>query len=290
MSSPLFVVDHVSIAVPRLDAALAFFRRHFPLEIGRQPSPGYSPDFNWCDFYLGDFKLELIEPVGEAGFVRRFLDQRGAGMHHWSIDLDGGLRDLVARMEADGLRVVDRFDAGGGHETAFISPRSAHGVLVQFWQVPGIVPEERSSHAAFTLRSGQCVHMKVDHVSIAVRDIDATLAFFHRYLPLTPGQSRHAGYDGSFELVDFRINGYKVELIQEIAGRPSFVGRFLERRGEGLHHISIDIDDLDPYLAEIEADGVRVVDRFDMGNGWKTAFISPRSAYGVLIQFWQTPE
>jgi catechol 2,3-dioxygenase-like lactoylglutathione lyase family enzyme len=65
------------------------------------------------------------------------------------------------------------------------------------------------------------------------------------------------------------------------------VQRFLDRRGEGLHHLSIDIDDLDPYVAQLQAAGVRVVDRQELRGGVKTAFISPRSAYGTLIQLWQ---
>lgn len=290
MPSPLLLVDHVSVAVPRIDVALDFFRRHFPVEMGRETFPGYNSQFNWCDFYVGDFKLELIEPVGRGGFVERFLEKRGPGMHHWSLDLDRGLDDLAARMEEDGVRIVDRFDAGNGHKTAFVSPRSAFGVLIQFWQVPDLDEPPRPASVPFRLRSGQTVTMRVDHLSLAVRDIETTMAFFRRYFPVTPGQQRHAGYDGTFDLVDFRINGYKVELIQGLAGRPGFVERFIEKRGEGLHHLSIDIDDLDPYLAQLEADGVRIVDRFDMGNGLKTAFVSPRSAFGVLIQFWQIPE
>lgn len=288
-SPPHLVVDHVSIAVPRIDAGLAFFERHFPVEIHHTRSPGYTGEFNWCDFYLGNFKLELIEPKGDGGFVQRFLDRRGPGMHHWSLDVAAGLDEIVARMEADGVRIVDRFDSGNGHKTAFVSPRSAHGVLIQFWQIPELAPTERPTTVPFRLRSGQEVRMKVDHVSIAVRDIETTMGFFRRYFPVERGQDKHAGYDGTFELIDFRLSGYKVELIHDIAGRSGFVGRFLARRGEGLHHLSIDIDDLDPYLAELEADGVRIVDRFDMGNGFKTAFISPRSAFGVLIQFWQIP-
>jgi catechol 2,3-dioxygenase-like lactoylglutathione lyase family enzyme len=208
-------------------------------------------------------------------------------MHHWSFDLDDGLEELTQRLEGDGHRIVDRFDAGNGNKTAFISPRSAHGVLVQFWQIGDFRPEERPPRARMPLRDGTSVEVHVDHLALAVHDVRRALEFFRRYFPVTLGQPLHFGYDGSFRLTDFRISGYKVELIEGRPEQPGFVQRFLERRGEGLHHISIDIDRLDPYLAQLESEGVRIVDRFDMGNGWKTAFISPRSAYGVLIQFWQ---
>jgi len=281
-------VDHVSIAVCDIDTALGFFRKCLPIEMRVEKRPGYTDDFNWCDFYIGDFKLELIEATHADSFVRRFIDKRGEGMHHLSIEVTE-LEPLVQRLEAGGVRIVDRFDAGDGDVTAFISPRSAHGVLIQFWQVPEIERPERPRSASWRLRSGETVTVRVDHASIAVRSIDVALGFFRRYFPLTGAGHTHPGYDGSFRLTHFLLNGYKIELIEE--GRAAgFITRFLERRGEGLHHISIDVDRLDPLLAQLEADGVRIVDRFDFGNGHKTAFISPRSAHGVLIQFWQEPD
>ena len=282
-------VDHVSVAVRRIDTAVEFFRRCLPIEMRLEKCPGYTDDFNWCDFYIGSFKLELIEPTRPDSFVQRFIDKRGEGLHHLSIEVTE-LERCVQRLEADGVRIVDRFDAGNGEATAFISPRSAFGVLVQFWQVPRIVAPERPRTADLHLRSGETVTMRVDHVAMAVRSIDATRDFYRRHFPIGDERDKHPGYDGTFMLSQFALDGYKVELIEEAPGRPpGFVSRFLARRGEGLHHISIDVDRLDPLVAQLEADGVRIVDRHDMGGGWKTAFISPRSAHGVLIQFWQTP-
>jgi len=282
-------VDHVSIAVPRIDEALAFFQRHFPVQMGVLPLPGYTLDFTWCDFYIGRFKIELIEPVGDDGFVTRFLRKRGPGMHHWSL----GVSDLaprLERMQAQGVRIVDRHETDHGDMTAFISPRSAFGVLVQFWQ-PGHPPDtERAAVAEFALRHGGTVRMRVDHVAIAVSDIEAALRFFAAHFTFALRRPPHLGWDGTFLVASFYVNGYKVELIQGIPGASSFVERFIARRGEGLHHIAIDVDRLDPYVAQLEADGVRIVDRRELRGGQKTAFISPRSAYGVLIQLWQAPE
>jgi methylmalonyl-CoA epimerase len=281
-----FEVDHVSIAVPAIDEGLAFFRRHFPLRMGVAKRPGYVDEFNWCDFYLGSFKLELIESARPDSFVERFLARRGPGFHHWSLYVDR-LAPLLERLEADGVRIVDRFDAGDGDVTAFISPRSCFGVLVQFWQAGDLGARERLEGAGYRLRNGQTVQMRVDHIAIAVRDMDATLRFFATHFPFALRRPPHPGWDGTFSVASFYVNGYKVELIQAIADRASFVERFIERRGEGLHHLSIDIDQLEPYVAQLEADGVRVVDQRDLRTGAKTAFISPRSAGGVLIQLWQ---
>ncbi len=283
-------VDHVSVAVRDIEAALQFFRTCLPLEMHVQKRPGYTDDFNWCDFYIGSFKLELIEGTGPNSFVQRFIDRRGEGLHHLSLEVQG-MAPLLRRLEADGVRIVDRFASGDGDMTAFISPRSAHGVLIQFWHAPEIVDPQRPPTATFRLRSGETVVMRVDHVAMAVHDIDTTLDFYRRYFPVRSGREKHRGYTDSFALANFTLNGYKIELIAEARpNAPGFVTRFLQRRGEGLHHISIDVDRLDPLLAQLEADGVRIVDRTDFRNGRKTAFISPRSAHGVLMQFWQEPD
>jgi methylmalonyl-CoA/ethylmalonyl-CoA epimerase len=283
------LVDHVSIAVRDIDRALAFFRSFLPVEMRVEKRPGYTNDFNWCNFYVGQFKLELIEATRPDSFVRRFIDKRGEGLHHLSLEVTD-LPPLLARLEADGVRIVDRFAAGDGDLTAFISPRSAHGVLVQFWQVPRIVEPERPRTAALRLRSGESINMRVDHVSIAVQDIDTALSFFRRYFAIRAARGTHVGYGGDFTLTHFSLNGYKIELISTAPRHAvSFVTRFLDRRGEGFHHISIDVDRLDPLLAQLEADGVRIVDQREFRGGRKTAFISPRSAHGVLIQFWQEP-
>jgi methylmalonyl-CoA/ethylmalonyl-CoA epimerase len=287
--NPQMRVDHVSIAVNDIDTALRFFRSCLPIEMRMPKRQGYDDDFNWCDFYIGQFKLELIEARHPASFVRRFIDKRGEGLHHLSLEVTQ-LEPLIERLAADGIRIVDRFDGGDGDVTAFISPRSAHGVLVQFWNVENIMEPERPQTVSFRLRSGAMVLVRVNHVSMAVRSIDRTLDFYHRCFSIRAEHPKHPGYDGSFVLTTFTLSGYRIELIEPAAGHEAgFVARFLDRRGEGFHHLSIDVNDLDPLLAQLETDGVRIVDRADIGGGWKTAFISPRSAHGVLIQFWQDP-
>ena len=94
-------VDHVSIAVPRIAEALEFFRRHFPIVMGYEPLPGYSSDFNWCDFYLGNFKLlglESVKPTGRSFEVMQIHMSRvrnGKTVEHWGARDDlGMLRQL----------------------------------------------------------------------------------------------------------------------------------------------------------------------------------------------------
>ncbi len=280
-------VDHVAIAVHDIDAALAFFGRCLPIEMRVEKRPGYTDDFNWSDFWVGQFKLELIDATRPDSFVRRFIEKRGEGLHHLSLEVTQ-LKPLLDRLERDGIRIVDRFDAGNGDVTAFISPRSAFGVLIQFWQTAEIHAPERPACAALRLRSGEAVAMQVDHVSIAVHDIDSALAFFGRYFPVQLRRGKHLSYDGSFALASFWLNGYKIELIQPAEGAENgFVSRFLKRRGQGFHHISVRVDRFDALIAQLEADGVRIVGKARRPNGFTSGFVSPRSAHGVLIQLWE---
>lgn len=280
-------VDHFAIAVHSIDQALEFFSRYFPLRPNVAKRDGYSGDFRWCDAYLGHVKVELIESARKGSFVERFLERRGEGVHHLTFDTDA-MAPLLGEMEATGVRIVDRFDAGGGNETAFVSPRSAHGMLLQFWQVPEVTPPPAEQTPSIVPLPGVDARMRFDHLSVAVADISATQEFFRRWFPITREAGRHPGYAGDFELVQFDIDDFRLELVGDLSG-TSFVKRFLAKRGEGFHHLSIDVDALDPVLERMEADGVRIVDRADVGNGYRTAFVSPRSAHGVLIQFWQVP-
>ena len=124
-----------------------------------------------------------------------------------------------------------------------------------------------------------------------MRDIPQAFGLFSRHLPIADQGPLHRGYAGDFDLKQFTIGNrgrFRMEFVADASG-TSFVRRFLDRRGEGFHHLSIDVDEIDPLLERMRASGVRIVDEAEPGGGFKTAFVSPRSAFGVLIQFWQVP-
>jgi len=288
MASPKLRVDHAAIAVRSIDQALAFFLEHFPARLNRPRGEGYGdpPEFLWADFTIGNYKVELIESARPGSFVERFLAARGEGLHHLSLKIAGLARHLE-RLERDGIRIVGRFDEGNGHETAFIHPRSAFGTLVQFWQEndPAVLAEP--SWGGTVTKNG--LRWKVDHLSLALRQIDPAMRFFERTFAAVPEVEPRVGYDESFRLATLRIGDYRVELM-EPARPEGFLPRFLARRGPGMHHLSIDVEDLDAALAPFERAGVHIVDRFDFSPDRKTAFLHPKSVFGVLVQFWQVPD
>ncbi len=276
--------DHVSIAVKSIDRTFEWFSRYFPIKLRneRRSEEQVSGAFQWLDFTLGGFTIELIEdPPGRPGFVTKFIERKGEGLHHLSLEVDN-LAPVVAALKRDGVRVVDEQEFDHGSRTAFISPRSAFGALVQFWQVPHFDAPHHEPPPPDPLAY-------FDHVSLAVRDIRRAYDFFSRYFPSAVSHEPHlSSSDGGFLLGHMEVAGFRVEFIQSPGGnRPDdFVARFIARYGEGMHHISIDLKEFDATCAKLKRDGVRVVDERLNWRGERQFFISPRSAFGVLIQIW----
>src|SRR5437773_5436423 len=176
-SFPAFRVDHVSIAVRAIAPALACFRRVLPIRMRVAPRPGYDDQFVWTDFFVGDWQLELIESARPGSFVERFLARRGEGPHHLSIDVEEDrLGAYTAALERDGLRIVDRGDYGDGDQTAFISPRTSPGILVQFWQVPRFRGDPPADYPTDPVAERDGMRLRASHLALTVRSIDDTLA------------------------------------------------------------------------------------------------------------------
>jgi catechol 2,3-dioxygenase-like lactoylglutathione lyase family enzyme len=273
--------DHVSIAVRSIDRAYEFFKRYFPVHFRNEKrrDDQVSGSFHWQDFWLGGFAIEMIEDLpGQKTFVSKFIDRRGEGMHHLSIEVDH-LKPLTDAMKHDGVRIVDEQTFPDGSATAFISPRSAFGTLIQFWQVPHFdnpkLPPASDGLARF------------DHVSIAVRDIKKAYDFFMRYFPATVSHEPHLASEG-FILGHLDIAGFKLEFVQSPGpgAKNDFVGRFIEKYGEGLHHMTINLKNFESTLRELKSGGVRVVDENRNWRGEGEFYISPKSAFGTLIQIW----
>ena len=126
-----------------------------------------------------------------------------------------------------------------------------------------------------------------DHVSLAVREIDRAYDFFSRYFPGNVSHEPHPSHSaGNFMLGHMEVAGFRLEFIQSLPHKVAddFVGKFIARYGEGMHHVSIDLKDFDGTLARLKRDGVRIVDERNNWRGEREFFISPRSAFGVLIQ------
>lgn len=129
----------------------------------------------------------------------------------------------------------------------------------------------------------------LDHVGIAVRDLDEALAFYRDALGLDVGELE----DVPSQHVRARflpVGEAALELLQATSSE-SAVARSIERRGPGIHHITLRVDDLAAALAGLRDRGVRLVDEQPRpgAGGSLVAFIHPSAAQGVLIELKQEP-
>jgi len=123
---------------------------------------------------------------------------------------------------------------------------------------------------------------QLDHVAVAVRDANESSRLFRDVLGaefVSFGDSEEQG----FRFVQYRFpGGGKVELVTPIG--EGFVSRFLERRGEGVHHVTFKVTDLRSQVDRMRAGGVELIMVNVENAHWREAFIHPRNAHGVLIQ------
>jgi methylmalonyl-CoA/ethylmalonyl-CoA epimerase len=276
--------DHVSIAVNSIDRGVAFFQRYFPTypRHEKQVSEQASGGFLWQDFYLGGVALEFIEELpGHNGFVTRFIQNHGEGMHHISFEIEH-IDPVVTAFKRDGVRIVDEYTLEDGSRTAFISPRSAFGTLIQFWQ-----PVDYDNSASKP-RDDRLV--RFDHVALAVQDIRRAMEFFGRYFDAKViNEPAPSSSQGDFILAHMDIGGFEIEFLQSSGAGTAddFVGHFIERHGEGLHHFTLNVENFEGILDRLSQDGVRIVGREVNWRGEGQFFISPRAAFGTLIQVWE---
>ena len=123
---------------------------------------------------------------------------------------------------------------------------------------------------------------KFDHIGIAVKSVAEARKFFEGVLGgkfMFESESERAGY----KLVNLDLNGFTIELLEPF-GPNSFLHKFLERHGEGMHHLTFKVRDPKGKAEELKGVGVRVVDEIEWSPTSYEAFISPRSSHGVLIQ------
>ena len=123
---------------------------------------------------------------------------------------------------------------------------------------------------------------KIDHVSFAVKDIDEVISFFSDVLG-AEGVSQGNHLRDGYKFASFKLGESKVELMAPLRD-DGFVAKFIGRHGEGFNHFTVQVDDLDAIIAALERRGLTIHGEVSQGPGWKSAFIHPRDAYGVLIQ------
>lgn len=126
---------------------------------------------------------------------------------------------------------------------------------------------------------------RFDHVSIGVKDMEAAKKLFLEVLGAETLPDRGKSPEG-FEWFTFLLGDKKTELVSS-ADPESGVGRYIEKNGEGFHHISVAVEDLREAIRYFESKGIRVLaPNFDRDD-WRHCYLHPKDTFGAMIQVFE---
>ncbi len=127
---------------------------------------------------------------------------------------------------------------------------------------------------------------KINHVAIVVKDIDESLKFWKTALGLKLDHVEDVPSQAS-KVAFIPVGEGEIELVQPTSS-DSGMAAYLEKRGEGMHHLCIEVDDIEAKMQELKDAGVRLINQSpEVLPGRKMAFIHPKSTSGVLVELYE---
>jgi methylmalonyl-CoA epimerase len=228
---------------------------------------------------VGESEIELLEPITSDSGVARFLEKKGGGLHHLCFETDNVEAELQGAKDK-GIKVIDQKPRPGlAGIIAFLHPQACCSVLVEYAQ-----PVDHSEHASLLgeARDRRFTAKRLDHVVIAVKDLEGAVATYQKNFGLTreaPAQDVPAlGIRNTF----LPISDSKIEIVEPL-GEKSPIAQFIEKSGEGMYLLSLDIDYLPGAVQALSEKGIKA-NVVKSPTGGDIAFISPKHTHGVLLQ------
>jgi methylmalonyl-CoA epimerase len=133
---------------------------------------------------------------------------------------------------------------------------------------------------------------RIDHIAIIVRDLEQALLFYRDMLGIVPREMK----DVPSEQVRIAFlpmggpNGSEIELLQPMTSASS-LAKFLEKRGEGMHHVCLQVDNIDRALHDLQAQGASVLDEQPrIAAEGRAIFLHPKGTHGVLLELLEKSE
>jgi LAO/AO transport system kinase len=248
------------------------------MALGLIPAGGWRPPVLTTIATTGEGTTEVLAAVAEH---RRYQVATGGSQERrrmrWRREI---VRAAEARLRAEVLDdLVERVDAG---ET---DPHTAAASLLA--GLPGrpeLLPQPRPTAAPDSWLLG-----RIDHIGIAVRSIAQASRFYQEVLGLSVGPEEHLPEDG-VTVAFVPVGDTRIELLEPLTpGGP--VARFLERHGEGIHHIAFAVPDIAGAIDAARNAGYASVDETPRrgAHGSKIAFLHPSGTHGVLIELVELP-
>jgi methylmalonyl-CoA/ethylmalonyl-CoA epimerase len=126
---------------------------------------------------------------------------------------------------------------------------------------------------------------RIAHLGVAVKSLDDALKLFVEGLPL---ELTHTEDYQGMRVGFIPVGDSSVELLEDVSG-SSAIRKFLDKNGEGIHHIAFEVDDIHEAVAELKAKGIRLVDETPRqgAHGMTIAFLHPKGTHGILMELCQ---
>jgi methylmalonyl-CoA/ethylmalonyl-CoA epimerase len=130
---------------------------------------------------------------------------------------------------------------------------------------------------------------RIDHLAVLVEDIQQAVAFWRDGLGMEVSHQQDVPTEQA-RIAFLPVGDSEIELVQPTTD-DSGLRRYLEKRGPGMHHVCLQVDDIEAMLARLKARGIELINEAPRtsADGKKYAFIHPRSAGGVMVELYQLP-
>ena len=287
--------DHISMAVPELDPQIAIMERLFGFRFGGkfENDEGYY-GVNMEIPGTSNLGWEILSPRGADSYLHRFLaGPTGPGLHHVALQIESTIQ-AAEIIEGEGMEPwghrPEQAESSDGRGVIYLHPRSGgRGFLWQMyagesWHTGEPFEDPRSDTLGI---------IAVNHLAHATRDRHELAEWYERVFGMrTVWQSPDGRDDPGFRTRVLEAQGgqLRFEMI-EPSRDDSFIAKFIEARGETMHHVTFEVRDFEQAIAACE--GLKVPtfgSRSGVRDGarWSEAFIHPRYTGGLLVQFfWQ---
>lgn len=124
---------------------------------------------------------------------------------------------------------------------------------------------------------------RIDHIAIVVENLERALGVYRDALGMTVTDVREMP-EQDVKMAFLPSGDSEIELLEPLSAE-SGIGKYLAKRGEGLHHICLEVDDIEAALADLKAKGSQLIDETPKQGAYgKIAFIHPKGAHGVLVE------
>jgi methylmalonyl-CoA/ethylmalonyl-CoA epimerase len=125
----------------------------------------------------------------------------------------------------------------------------------------------------------------IEHIGIAVKDLKKSISFYEQILGI-PCYAIEEVKDQKVNTAFFKVGQTKIELL-ESTDPEGPIGKFIEKKGEGIHHLAFAVDNTDNALKEAQDMGIELIDKVSRkgAESMNIGFIHPRSTHGILVEF-----